>query len=344
MSDLKEISIYDVIIKKKEVTKKVDTKLIMKAYNLASEKHKDQKRSSGEPYIIHPLCVAYILAEMGLDDKTICSALLHDIIEDTDVKQNDLKELFGGKLSGDNQTKTVTIDEINAKIGTVVNGYSAKDLEWQIYYADETETFLISKTLAKENNVIPTNLENTINIKDLSYGSKWNSKWLEKRERESVTNYYENARATSFLCDPTNWTEYKVNPATYAVGGPTLELLIASWNVSQNSNVQITDNYINALKGYVSMRPDEFWNQHLLTADINNGVYCDRNGLYFLASPSCNGDYFDGSFLRSVNFEGMVGECIIGTSYYDGYGGCRPIVSIPTSKISINGDSVTVLP
>ena len=99
MSDEKEITINDVISKKKEVTKKADTKLIMKAFNLANEKHKDQKRGSGEPYIIHPLNVAYILAEIGLDDSTISAALLHDVVEDTDVTEEDLKNLFGEEIA-----------------------------------------------------------------------------------------------------------------------------------------------------------------------------------------------------------------------------------------------------
>ena len=94
-----EITIYDVISKKKEVSKKADTKLIMKAYNLAAEKHKDQKRGSGEPYIIHPLNVAYILASIGMDDNTLCAALLHDVVEDTDVTQKDLTDLFGQEIS-----------------------------------------------------------------------------------------------------------------------------------------------------------------------------------------------------------------------------------------------------
>ena len=94
-----EITIYDVISKKKEVTRKADTKLIMKAYNLAAEKHKDQKRGSGEPYIIHPLNVAYILASIGMDDNTLCAALLHDVVEDTDVTQKDLTDLFGQEIS-----------------------------------------------------------------------------------------------------------------------------------------------------------------------------------------------------------------------------------------------------
>ena len=94
-----EITIYDVISKKKEISKKADTKLIMKAYNLAAEKHKDQKRGSGEPYIIHPLNVAYILASMGMDDNTLCAALLHDVVEDTDVTQKDLTDIFGQEIS-----------------------------------------------------------------------------------------------------------------------------------------------------------------------------------------------------------------------------------------------------
>ena len=59
----------------------------MKAYNYAMNHHGDQNRRSGEPYIIHPLNVAYILADIGLDDSTICAALLHDVVEDTDVTE-----------------------------------------------------------------------------------------------------------------------------------------------------------------------------------------------------------------------------------------------------------------
>ena len=91
----KEITIQDVISKKKEISKRVDTKLIMKAYNYALEHHGDQKRRSGEPYIVHPLNVAYILAGIGLDESTICAALLHDVVEDTDATDEDLRKEFG---------------------------------------------------------------------------------------------------------------------------------------------------------------------------------------------------------------------------------------------------------
>jgi guanosine-3',5'-bis(diphosphate) 3'-pyrophosphohydrolase len=95
----KEITIQDVISKKKETSRRVDTKLIMKAYNYAVEHHGDQKRRSGEPYIIHPLNVAYILAGVGLDEATICAALLHDVVEDTDATDADLRREFGDEIA-----------------------------------------------------------------------------------------------------------------------------------------------------------------------------------------------------------------------------------------------------
>ena len=93
-----EIKIQDVISKRKQHSRKVDTKLIMKAYEYATTHHGDQCRRSGEPYIIHPLNVAYILADIGLDDSTICAALLHDVVEDTDVTADDIKKEFGEEI------------------------------------------------------------------------------------------------------------------------------------------------------------------------------------------------------------------------------------------------------
>ena len=94
-----EVSIQDVISKKKETTRRVDIKLIMKAYNYAVEHHGDQRRRSGEPYIIHPINVAYILAGVGLDEATICAALLHDVVEDTDATDADLRRDFGDEIA-----------------------------------------------------------------------------------------------------------------------------------------------------------------------------------------------------------------------------------------------------
>ena len=72
-----------------------DMELINRAVEYAQEKHKDQKRKDGSPYIIHPLAVAEIVAEMGLDTDAILGALLHDCIEDTDASHGDIETLFG---------------------------------------------------------------------------------------------------------------------------------------------------------------------------------------------------------------------------------------------------------
>jgi len=73
--------------------------LIEHAYLVAREAHLPQKRSTGEPYIIHPVAVAEILADMRLDHKTIMAALLHDVIEDTPTTQEDLASLFGNTVA-----------------------------------------------------------------------------------------------------------------------------------------------------------------------------------------------------------------------------------------------------
>ena len=99
MQEEKEITIQDVIIKRKEHSRKIDTKLIMKAYQYAKAHHGDQCRRSGEPYIIHPLNVAYILADIGLDDSTICAALLHDVVEDTDSTDADIRREFSDEIA-----------------------------------------------------------------------------------------------------------------------------------------------------------------------------------------------------------------------------------------------------
>ncbi len=72
-----------------------DLTLIDKAVNYAQEKHKDQKRKDGSPYIIHPLAVAEIVVEMGLDTDAVLGALLHDCIEDTDASHDEIAKIFG---------------------------------------------------------------------------------------------------------------------------------------------------------------------------------------------------------------------------------------------------------
>lgn len=76
-----------------------DTTMIEKAYRTASKAHKDQVRKSGEPYIIHPLCVAIILADLELDKETIIAGLLHDVVEDTIMTEQEIEEQFSADVA-----------------------------------------------------------------------------------------------------------------------------------------------------------------------------------------------------------------------------------------------------
>ena len=73
--------------------------MVEKAYQLARDAHKDQKRKSGEPYIIHPLCVAIILADLELDKESIVAGILHDVVEDTVLTEEELAASFGKEVA-----------------------------------------------------------------------------------------------------------------------------------------------------------------------------------------------------------------------------------------------------
>lgn len=92
--------------------------LVEKAYRVASNAHKDQKRKSGEPYIIHPLCVAIILAELELDKETIAAGLLHDVLEDTAISYEEMKSQFGEEvvLLVDGVTKLTNLNWVHDKV------------------------------------------------------------------------------------------------------------------------------------------------------------------------------------------------------------------------------------
>ena len=85
----------DLISRVKKYHPSDDISLIEKAYKVAYEAHKTQVRKSGEPYIIHPLCVAIILADLELDKETIVAGLLHDVVEDTILTAEEIRQEFG---------------------------------------------------------------------------------------------------------------------------------------------------------------------------------------------------------------------------------------------------------
>ncbi len=79
--------------------KEYDREQIEAAYRLAEEKHREQKRSSGEPYIIHPLSVAAILVGLGMDSESVMAGLLHDVVEDTDCTIEEIQKQFGREVA-----------------------------------------------------------------------------------------------------------------------------------------------------------------------------------------------------------------------------------------------------
>ena len=84
---------------RRELTKK-QKKLIRKAFDVALEAHKDMRRKSGEPYIYHPIAVARIAAsEIGLGTTSVVCALLHDVVEDTEVTLEEIDRMFGAKVA-----------------------------------------------------------------------------------------------------------------------------------------------------------------------------------------------------------------------------------------------------
>ena len=91
-----------------------DLPIIVSAYEFAFQAHGDQKRSSGEPYIVHPLSVAWILVSLGMDTECVCAGLLHDVVEDTGHTLDDICKLFGQNIAQlvDGVTKLVQMKQM----------------------------------------------------------------------------------------------------------------------------------------------------------------------------------------------------------------------------------------
>ena len=139
-----------------------DISMIEKAYAIASEAHKDQKRKSGEPYIIHPLNVAFILADLELDKETIVAGILHDVVEDTIMTDEDLKEQFGEDVAllVDGVTKLEKIPLTSAQT-------DAKDVKLEMQAENLRKMFL---AMAKDIRVIMIKLADRLhNMRTLRY-------------------------------------------------------------------------------------------------------------------------------------------------------------------------------
>ncbi len=141
---------------------KADMRLIERAYDSAAHWHRDQKRRSGDPYITHPLAVATILAELGMNTETICAALLHDTVEDTAYTLTELRSDFG------------------EDIATLVDGVTKLD---KVKYGESAEAETVRKmvvAMSRDIRVLVIKLADRLhNMRTLRYLSR------EKQERKS---------------------------------------------------------------------------------------------------------------------------------------------------------------
>ncbi|MGL6186403.1 MAG: RelA/SpoT family protein [Clostridium chrysemydis] len=135
----------------------VDIELVKKAYYFAEEAHREQKRISGEPYIQHPVDVACILAELGMDTSTIAAGLLHDVIEDTDCSYEEMAKIFNEEIAN-------LVDGVT-KLGKIE--YKTREEQ----QADNVRKMLLA--MAKDIRVIIIKLADRLhNMRTLKYMSK----------------------------------------------------------------------------------------------------------------------------------------------------------------------------
>ena len=150
-----EVLYQELISSVKKYHPSTDISMIQKAYEVAREAHKDQKRKSGEPYIIHPLCVAIILADLELDKETIVAGLLHDSVEDTWMTYEEVEKEFGSEVA-------LLVDGVT-KLGQL--NYSADKVELQ---AENLRKMFLA--MAKDIRVILIKLADRLhNMRTLQY-------------------------------------------------------------------------------------------------------------------------------------------------------------------------------
>ncbi|MBQ8374422.1 MAG: bifunctional (p)ppGpp synthetase/guanosine-3',5'-bis(diphosphate) 3'-pyrophosphohydrolase [Clostridia bacterium] len=162
---------YDTLKKIEELYAGEDREMLLRAYSYAEKAHSSQKRASGEPYFIHPCEVAKILMDLGMNAATIAAALLHDVIEDTETTDEDIRREFG--------------DEVLELVSGVTK---LEKIEFKSRAEEEAENFRkIFVAMAKDIRVIIIKLADRLhNMRSLSFLSKERQ---EKMARETLDIY-----------------------------------------------------------------------------------------------------------------------------------------------------------
>ena len=266
----------------------------------------------------------------------------NNLISDTNkiTKLPDWVDIKGYKfdiLEDGTIEKRPDYEKLRNMYGTVLNGYDAgKDLDetkkidsWQLLYADEEykELFFIASNTLPAPQPTETGIPRVSSkgvsytgsnsVLDFEYGKRYNRLWLEKCIN---SNKYNNAKAVAYLCDPDNWEDYKTGNAKYAVGAPTQEIIVASFENTQVNNLE--------LEGVNTMG----YNRNNITSGLNNGVY-KSTAKYWLASP-----YNDHQeYVNTVS-----GSRINDDRYGYKTVGLRPVVCFPASVIKIDGENLSV--
>lgn len=155
MSDeLKPVTLDMILEKIAAYQPNADINKIVRAYEFAANAHRGQERVSGEPYIVHPMHVAYILTTLHLDDETICAAFLHDVVEDTQTTLEEIEEVFGKNV--------MTLIDGVTKLGRI-ESMSKEDVKLENY----RKMFL---AMAKDIRVIMIKLADRLhNMRTLKY-------------------------------------------------------------------------------------------------------------------------------------------------------------------------------
>ena len=149
-----------------------DISMIEKAYQIAKNAHEGQLRKSGEPYIIHPLCVGIILADLEMDKETIVAGILHDVVEDTVMTDEEITQEFGSEVA-------LLVDGVT-KLGQL--NYSADKLELQ---AENLRKMFLA--MAKDIRVILIKLADRLhNMRTLKYMREEKQK---EKARETMDIY-----------------------------------------------------------------------------------------------------------------------------------------------------------